>query len=105
MDAVTTEPKHAQPQSQRQLPAQDPDHDIDAKKTVSALVACTVFVFASVWVLHIVFGRVVFQERQQKIDLAPTAELDALHSQEQAELSTNGGIEAAMQDYVEQRSR
>ena len=105
MDAVTTEPKPAHQKGQRPIPVQDPDHDIDAKKTVTALVACTVFVFVTVWILHIVFGRVVFQQRQNKVDQAPTAQLETLRAQEQAELSLKGGIEKSMQDYVEKRNR
>jgi hypothetical protein len=87
------------------VPMQDPDHDIDAKKTVTWLLASTVFVFASVWVLWIVFGQVIFQEHRDKVELAPRAQLEELREQERQALSQNGGIEQSMRDYVEKRSR
>ncbi len=100
MDTATTELTHAHGDSARDVPAQDPDHDIDVKKTVTALVLSAVFVFVCVGVLHVVFSRVIFQARQQKVDRAPTTQLDQLRADENAALSTNGGMDKAIQDYI-----
>jgi hypothetical protein len=53
----------------------DPEHEIDAKKTVLWLSAALVFVVCTLWVLGLVFNFSVQGARYQKIDLAPTTEL------------------------------
>ena len=91
--------------SPNDIPAQDPDHDIDAKKTVAWLVASTVFVFVSVWILHGVFSQVMFQEHRRKVELAPNDQREELRQHEDEALSKGGGIEQSMREYVEKRSR
>lgn len=82
----------------------DPVHDIDAKKTVIALVVSTVTVFVTVWLLLQWFSVVIFNQREARIGEAPTTQLDQLRQQESAELSGGEGrisLPDAMQKYVQ----
>lgn len=64
----------------------DPDHDIDAKKTLIVLGVCSAFVFGSVFVLYLVFGLVIDAQRISKIEQAPTPQLDELRQWEAEQL-------------------
>ena len=91
-------------------PAHDPEHDIDAKKTVLWLVFWTIAIFACMWLLLQFFLYLVEGERTRKInDVVPEA-VQRLRAQEQADLTTTGEspygvrrltLEDAMQRYVE----
>jgi hypothetical protein len=88
------------------IPPQDPDHDIDTRRTVTWLTVCTVGVFVCVFVLWQLYSAVIFHERQQKVEQAPTADLDVLRQQESADLQAGPGrksLEEAMRAYVERK--
>jgi hypothetical protein len=94
---------HSPHQHQHALPAGvevvDPEHDIDAKRTLFWLVVCTLGVFVSGGLLFLLFEYVTHAERARKIDRLPTYERDAQREWEDATLAgRNGGrtIEEAM---------
>jgi hypothetical protein len=60
----------------------DPDHDIDAKKTIIVLGLSTVFVFGSVFLLYILFSMVIHDQRVTHFEQAPTPEVEALRAYE-----------------------
>lgn len=53
----------------------DPEHDIDAKSTTIWFVGGSLVLFVGLWLLVVVFLRVVDAERELKVDKAPTTEL------------------------------
>lgn len=103
--ATPTEPTHdrVSPATAGEPQFVDPEKDIDAKTTVIVLVIATLFVFGSVWILAYVFDAVSFAQVVEKVECAPTPELDALRAVE-AEMLQAGdspkrmGIEHAMQE-------
>jgi hypothetical protein len=67
----------------------DPEHDIDARSATIWVIAGSVVLFFSLWVLIPIFVRVLEQERETKIYSAPTTELLDVKKDELAFL--NGG--------------
>ena len=54
----------------------DPEHDIDARSATIWVVAGTVVLFASLWLMVPIFVRVQEAERETKIYKAPNVELN-----------------------------
>ena len=79
----------------------DPEHDIDAKSTSTWVLVSTVVLFISLYFLMPLFDVVMTAERNRKINLAPSEELDAARAKEDKFL--RGGkktIEQVMQEMV-----
>jgi heme/copper-type cytochrome/quinol oxidase subunit 2 len=64
------------------VPPIDPENEVDGKSIVLWLTAALIFVVASLWLLAVVFGFSVQGARYDKIDLAPTVELQRTRSAE-----------------------
>ena len=62
--------------------ALDPEHDIDARSATAWVVGGAIVLFLALWVMVPIFMRVLDAERQQKIDLATSPELDAVRDAE-----------------------
>ena len=93
------------------VPYQDPLHDINAKKTVTWLVAWTVALFLGIWVMTQMFHFLVQGERNRKVaesqeQFGPfSQELSELHAQEDKELGGEDNhlsIEQAMAELLKQ---
>lgn len=79
----------------------DPEHDIDAKSTSTWVLVSTVVLFISLYFMLPMFDVVMTAERNRKINLAPSEELDAARAKEDKFL--RGGkktIEQVMQEMV-----
>ncbi len=79
----------------------DPEHDIDAKSTAVWVLGSSVVLFISLYFLMPLFDVVMTAERNRKINLVPTEELDAARATENQFL--RGGkktIEQVMQEMV-----
>ncbi len=88
------------------IEAIDPEHDIDAKRTLFWLVVVTFGVFVSVWLLYHLFSFVITGERARKIDELPALELQQQRQWENQALSGQGGgrsIDEAMQRVLENK--
>ena len=84
---VTATPAASKPEDQATDPhaseyAIDPDHDIDAKKTIIVLGVSTAFVFGSVWLLYLIFSIVIHEQRISRVEQAPTSQVDELRAYE-----------------------
>jgi len=88
---------------------QDPLHDINAKKTITWLVAWAVALFLGIWVMTQLFHFMVQGERHRKVaesqkDFGPLAqEMSKLREQTKKELGGEDGhmsIEDAMQELL-----
>ena len=64
--------------------ALDPTHDIDAKATVLAVLVGAALVFLGLYLLLVIFDRVVFQEHERKSEHLPNAELETNLKRESA---------------------
>ena len=64
----------------------DPLHDIDARTTTLWLVFASIGIFISLWLLAVVFNFAADESRRQKIDLAPTTELQNLRAWESSKI-------------------
>lgn len=115
MTATTTPPEKLEPTppSPRRRREIDPEHDIDAKKTLTWLIFWTISIFISLWLLLQLFKVVIFRERQDKVEATQPITLDDLRDQEEALLrggpqadgSQRMSIEEAMREVVERRGR
>ena len=77
-----TSPIHAAPHG-GEVPAPiDPEHDIDPKSTILALVVTFGFVVASMWILYQIYVLAIARAEHEKIELVPPKELRALRSDE-----------------------
>ena len=79
----------------------DPTNEIDAKTTTIVLVISTIFVFGTVWILSYIFAEVMFQERVERVEQAPTEQLEALRLEEAEMLGAGNGrisIEDSMKE-------
>jgi len=89
MDTATREPtksaKGHTPSAPQPVPI-DPEHDMDAKSTVTWLAGALVFVVICMWALAHVFAYDVRRQQYQKIDSVPTEELRNLRAEEDAHL-------------------
>lgn len=65
----------------------DPERDIDAKSTAIWVLGSTAVLFVSLYLMLIVFDRVLGRERGQKIDELPALELEEVLAAERAFLS------------------
>ncbi len=75
--------KHAQehehygePGAMHQPVVHDPEHDIDARSATLWFVSGTIVLFLALWIMLPIFVRVLEAERADKIDTAPTTELN-----------------------------
>ena len=85
------------------IPAQDPDHDIDATKTIISLVVSTAFVFGSMIVMYVFFNQTIHSERYVKIDQSPTVQRDELREYEAMQLGAGEGrksIDDSIENYA-----
>ena len=102
MTATTSQPETVDPgRPARKRREIDPEHDIDAKKTVVWLVVWTLSIFASLWLLLQLFKVVIADVRDTKIDAVQPVDLDELRQREEAILQ--GGrmtIQEAMEELV-----
>lgn len=91
--ATPTEPAHGHTASAMagEPQAIDPERDIDAKKTTIVLIISTVFVFGSVWLLSHVFAVVVQSQRVERVEQAPTEQIDTLRAWEIEQLKAGDG--------------
>jgi beta-lactamase regulating signal transducer with metallopeptidase domain len=60
----------------------DPEHDIDAKSTTIWFIGGAIALFVGLWLLVVVFMRVVDAEREGKVDKAKNTELLDVQSAE-----------------------
>ena len=60
----------------------DPEHDIDAKSTSTWVLVSTVVLFISLYFMLPMFDVVMTAERNRKINLAPSEELDAARAKD-----------------------
>lgn len=67
--------------------AVDPAHDIDGKATFLWLGSWALAFFASMWLMLVVFDRVLFAERDKKVENLPNTEIELLRQKEQEYLS------------------
>lgn len=108
MTATTTPPEKLEPVPSPRRREIDPEHDIDARKTITWLIFWTVSIFASLWLLLQIFKVVLFNERQDKVEATRPISLDELRQREEALLSEGTradgsprmSIEEAMQKLV-----
>ena len=86
MEATKPAAKPAQhlPVDSEPVAAIDPEHEIDAKKTVTWLSACLVFVVVCLWALGLVYDFTTRQAQKEKVDDIPPRELQALRAGEDA---------------------
>ena len=73
----------------------DPEHDMDAKKTVLWLSVAMVFVIICMWSLLLFFNMSVAREQETKIEQGPRIELRALRSNEDYWIKKTIPLEAA----------
>ena len=91
MTATTSPPEALQPKKPSpQRPEIDPEHDIDAKMTLTWLVAWTLAIFVCLWLLLQVFKVVMFDERLDKVETLEPIDIEELHQREEAIL--RGGM-------------
>ncbi len=103
----TLEPK---PPARKRRPI-DPDHDIDAKKTIILMTVSGLTLFVSLWLLLQLFSVVILDVRIDKIEAQEPAALQELRQQEEAlhraQMRDDGtqqmSIEEAMRRVVEGR--
>lgn len=65
----------------------DPEHDIDARSATIWFVVGAIAVFACLWVMVPIFMNVLEVERNKKVHLAPTQELNDVKDKERQFLS------------------
>jgi hypothetical protein len=78
----------------------DPEHDIDAKATTIWFVAGGLTLFIGLWLLVVVFLRVVEAERKVKIEEAPTTELIDVKDAEMTFLNGANPTKKKIEDVV-----
>ena len=78
----------------------DPEHDIDAKSTTIWFVCGSLVLFIGLWLLVVVFMRVVDAERENKVDKAPTTELFDVKDAEKAFLTGQNPKKKNIEDVV-----
>ena len=111
MTVTTSPPETLEPSepARRKRKEIDPEHDIDAVKTILWLVLSTVTVFISLWLLLQVFSVVIFNERSAKIEIVAPEALEDLRESEDVILRGGGtgmngipriSIEEAMEELV-----
>jgi hypothetical protein len=81
--------------------ALDPEHDIDARSATMWVVGGAVVLFLSLWLMVPIFMRVVGVERQQKIELAGSPELDAVRDAEHDFLNGQNPTRKNIRDVVD----
>ncbi len=103
MTATTNPPGTHEPKPPaRKRRAIDPDHDIDAKKTIILMTVSGLTLFVTLWLLLQLFSVVIFDVRLDKIETqAPTA-LQELRQQEDALLSAQMRDDGTQQMSIEQ---
>ena len=86
----------------------DPLRDIDGRKTAMWLIFGSLGVFISLWLLAVLFNFAADEAKMQKVDRAPTVELNGLHGEEATRLGKPGAsptdagfdkLRAAMKKY------
>ena len=91
MTATTRPPEALEPKKPiPQRPEVDPEHDIDAKTTLTWLVVWTLAIFVCLWLLLQVFKVVLFEERLNKVETLEPIDIEELHRGEEAILG--GGM-------------
>ncbi|MBK8980573.1 MAG: hypothetical protein IPM29_32115 [Planctomycetes bacterium] len=98
----------AEPTRTSDIPEHDPTRDIDGRLTWTWLLACTIGVFLTVFVLHLVYEELRFAQHREVVELAPTSARDELHMQERAYLDADPkanriSVEQALERYVGSR--
>lgn len=78
--------EHAPAATQTPAP-HDPEHDIDAKSTTIWFVGGALVLFIGLWLLIVVFHRVVEAERKEKVEDRPTTELNDVRENEMSFLN------------------
>ena len=96
--------------NQSGIPAQDPDHDIDATKTILALVVSAAFVFGSMIVMYAFFNQTIFSEIEgkQQLDTSENSPRVQLQQYEAMQLDAGEGrisVEESMQKYSSNNRR
>lgn len=86
--ATHTDPHKAHGKAGATAPAPvDPEHEINAKATITWVLAWTVVLVIGLYLLLVVFDAVLFRERQRKVEQLPAKELQQRRDQEQRFLS------------------
>jgi hypothetical protein len=80
----------------------DPENDIDARSATIWVVAGSILLFVSLWIMLPIFIRVQDEERKRKIDSVPTTEWNEVHAAQQGFLGgqnpTKKTIDQVMKD-------
>ena len=109
MTATTSPPEALEPKKPGPKPPElDPEHDIDAKTTLTWLVIWTLAIFICLWLLLQVFKVVIFEERLDKVETLEPIIIEDLHQREEAILrggmredgTTGRSIRQAMEELV-----
>ena len=97
---------HASNKIPPEIPEQDPTHDINGKLTWTWLIASTIGVFVTFWLLAVFFNEVTHNHRVQVIELTPTKDLDNIRARSAENLAAGEGrigINDAIQKYIEKQ--
>jgi hypothetical protein len=79
----------------------DPEHDIDARSATLWVVGGTLATFFCLWIMVPIFVRVLDAERVNKIDLAPTTELNDVRDAEHEFLGGGNPTKKNLQSVVD----
>ena len=85
------------------IPEHDPARDINGKLTWIWLIGATIGVFITFWLLYIFYESLLFAQKQEKIELLPAEQREALTAEEDKDLQGGGGkpsIDQAIDTYV-----
>ena len=103
MTVTTSPPGTLEPKPPaRKRKAIDPDHDIDAKKTIILMTVSGLTLFVSLWLLLQLFSVVIFDVRLDKIETQEPVALQELRQQEEALLSAQMRDDGTQQMSIEQ---
>lgn len=92
--------EHAPGATHEALPL-DPEHDIDARSATLWFVGGTIVLFLSLWLMVPIFMRVLDAERMNKIDKAPTTELNDVTDAEKEFLGGDNPTKKNIQTVVD----
>ena len=86
----------------RKRKAIDPDHDIDARKTIILGIVSGLSLFVTLWLLLQLFSVVIFDVRGDKIETQEPEALQELRQQEEALLSAQMRDDGTQQMSIEE---
>lgn len=86
-----------------EIPEHDPAHDINGRLTWIWLIGATIGVFVTFWLTYVFYEYLLFAQKQEKIELLPAEQREALTQEEDAALKAGEGrrsIDQAIDSYV-----